>query len=282
MDFLIEEKTFELSIYECINMVESTSDQLNIYLSESFLDKSKAEDIKKEEMESSFKKFINKMLEIIGKILKSIKDFCNSARIKVAAHVQSFKLNKKLDELKDIMAKKKSKFLNKKYNYFDIKKYKAYYSDFINRYTQELKKGLNTDFKTVEDYEKWRLDMINKLSDFNYKLSDEEQWKLSISINSAIQLSDTEARNRDKNLKMVEEDGSRNIKSIENHYKKIDIENSMVNYNGKKYQLFRLKNSFIGVICSKIAQCIKTVVKFITKHTFACITGLIVVLLATK
>lgn len=79
---------------------------------------------------------------------------------------------------------------------------------------------------------------------------------------------------------MVEDSGSSAIRNLERYYKKIDTENSFVNYNGTKLKIFSLQNSFIGVICGKIADCIRKVAKFIMKHTFGCIVALIAALIA--
>jgi hypothetical protein len=273
MDFLIEEKTLDISTMQFVNEMENNGSSLVINLLESSIyDESL--------METALEDFKKVATNAIEKILDALKKFFKEVKLQMDIHIQQHELNKKLEELKDIMAKKKSKVLNKKYNYFDVKKYKAYYTEFINRYTAELKKGLNRDFKTVEEYEEWKTSMLNKLSDFNYKLSDEEQWKLSITINSAVKLSEEELNNRDKNMKMIEEDGTMAIKGLEKYYKKIDTENSFVNYSGTKLKIFSLQNSFIGMICSKIAQLIKTVVNIISKHIFACITALLVILIA--
>ena len=180
-----------------------------------------------------------------------------------------------------IMAKKKAKVMGTKFSYMDINKYKAFYTDFINRYTSELIHGMNKDFTSVDEYENWKVGMLNRLEDFNFKLSDEEQWKLSISINSAVELTEKEAQNREKDLKMVEEKGSAAIKNIEKYYKKIDVERSFVNYSKRNLKIFQLQNSTIGIICSKLMQCIKTVARFISKHALLCVTALLVVLIAT-
>lgn len=200
--------------------------------------------------------------------------------MQIEIKVQQMKLNKKLAELKDIMARKKSKVVNRKIDYISIQKYKKFYTEFIDRYTEELIKGLNKDFKTVEEYEKWRVDMLNKLADFNYKLSDEEQWKLSVTINSAVELSEKEATNRENNLKMVEQQGSKAIKRLENYYKKIDVENSFVNYDKQHLKIFSLQNTFIGSVCSKLAQAIQKVVRFICNHTIAAIGILLAFMIA--
>ena len=269
----IFEKEFDLSMMESVNMMLSSGNEFELLALEHTNDTCF--------LEASFEDFKDKVLGVLKKILDALIKFFQEIRKNIDIKVQQFQLNKKLAELKDIMAKKKAKALHTSFNYFDIRKYKAFYTDFINRYTKELIDGLNKDFKSVEEYEKWKVSMLNKLEDFNFKLSDEEQWKLSISINSAIELTEKEAKNREKNLKMVEEEGSGAIKSIEKYYKGLDVERSFVNYSEKRLKIFNLQNSLIGRICSKLMQCIKTVAKFVSKHAFACVTALLVILIAT-
>jgi hypothetical protein len=293
MEFILEERTLDISMMKFSDMLESNMSDFLYTLAESqevvteskkkpiteFAEKLKAKKTA-EKRKDKFEEFKKKASEIIQKALVAIAEFFQKVKVQIEIQVNKIKLNKKLSELKDLMAKKRAKAVNKSFSYFDIRKYKDFYTQFINKYTAELIKGLNTDFKTIEEYEKWRSQMVNKLSDFNYKLSDEEQWKLSIAVNSAVELSEKEAENRSKNLKMVEEEGSRAIKELDSFYKHIDVEHSQIDYEEKRWKLFRLKNSFIGFICSKIAQLFKTVVHIITKHTFACVTALIVVLIA--
>ena len=272
MDFLIEEKGIDLAVLQFENALESSSDVFYFTAIDNFYNNSI--------MESSLEDLKDKAITGIKKILEALKEFFKQIKIKFEVKIQQIQLNKKLEELKDIMAKKRSKALNKNINYFDIKRYKEYYKDFINRYTSELIKGLNKEFKTVEEYERWRVDMLNKLADFNYKLSDEEQWKLSVTINSAVELTSKEAENREKNLKMVEEEGSTSIKTLEKYYRKINIENSFVNYNKQNLKIFSLQNSFIGNICTKLTQAIQKVAKFICKHIIASIGILLAFLIA--
>ena len=274
MDLSFEESVLNLELLKAQDILQSESDICCLSMMEAV--RVNDEFV----MEKSFKEFMNKAAEVFQKILAALQKFFKDMRVQIQIKCQQIQLNKKLDELKNLMAKKRSQTVNKRVDYFDIKKYKAYYTDFINRYTSELIKGMSREFNSVEEYEKWRVSMLNKLSDFNYTLSDEEQWKLSVTINSAVQLSTEEANNREKNLKMVEESGSSSIKNLERYYKKIDTENSFVNYNGTKLKIFSLQNSFIGMVCTKISDCIKKVAKFIMKHTFGCIIALIAALIA--
>lgn len=275
MDFLFDELVFGTTLLTCESTIQSYSDMFLIQYLESAdrMSPEKFMNINADELKEKLSKIVKDIVEALKKFVKDIK-------IKINTEIQKIQLNTKLEELKDMMAKKRSKVMNKHYNYFDIQKYKKYYTDFINRYTSELKKGLNKEFNTVEEYEKWKTEMMNKLSDFTFKLTDEEQWKLTISINSAVKLSEEEVKNRDNNLKMVEECGSDNIKGLEKYYRTLDAGKSYVNYSSNALHIFRLQNTFIGLVCSKLAQAVKTVIRFVTKHTFACITALLVVLIA--
>lgn len=274
MDFLIQDKSFDLSLMKCCDELENIS---NKFVIECY----QVNDIDDKNIfiEASFDEFKQKFSDVIRKIIESIRKFFFDIRIKLSIKIQQLQLNKKLEELKDLLAKKRSKLVNKKYNYFDIKKYKQFYTQFINSYTAELKKGLNKDFKSVEEYEAWQTYMMNKLSEFNYKLTDDEQWRISTAINSAVELTDEEFKNREKNLKMIEEDGTKKIKDIEKCYINMGTKNSVVNYNKNSMIIFRLKNSFIGRICSKLAQAMQTLIKFVTKHIVGCILGLLAIII---
>lgn len=266
-------KSDELEQLKIMNMFESSSSVFIVNLMNS---SNKA----KYFTEASVDSFKEQMMKIFEKILKMIKDFCKDIKIKISTQIQKIQLNKKLAELKDLLAKKRAKAMKQQFNYFDIRRYKKYYTQFINRYVTELKAGLNKKFKTVEEYEQWKNYMMNKLSDFNFKLSDDEQWRLSVSINSAVKLSTEEAENKEANLKLIEDSGSKSVLSLQKYYKSIDVEKSFVNYNRVSLDIFRLQNSFIGTVCSKLWQAIRTVVRFVFKHTISTVLLLIAALIA--
>lgn len=274
MDLSFEEAVLNLEVMKAQDILQSESDICCLSMMEAV----RIDD--EVMMEKSFKEFMDKASEAFKKVIDALAKFFKDLMSQLEIKCQQIELNKKLEELKDLMAKKRSKAVNKSIDYFDVKKYKEYYTDFINRYTAELIKGMNREFQTVEEYERWRTDMLNKLADFNFKLSDEEQWKLSVTINSAVKLTEEQAHNRARNLKMVEESGSAAIKNLERYYKRIDTENSFVNYDGKKLKIFSLQNSFVGMVSAKISDCVKTVGKFISKHFVACLVGLIALLVA--
>lgn len=270
MDFIIEEKSFDLSLAKSIAIYENASSILEISIAESDSDIM---------LEASFEEFKKKASNAIEKIIKTIKEFCKKVKVKIDTQIQKVKLNHKLSEIKNMLAMKKAKALGQKFNLFEIQKYKRYYRDFINKYTSEFKQGLNKKFNSVEEYMKWEKHMLNKLDEFNYKLTDEEQWRLSRSINSAIQLSTEEYENRERNLKMIEDAGCNAIDDISKNYKKIDIDNSHANYEAQDMRIAALKNSSIGKVCSKLSRAVKTVVSFVSKHVILSLLALLAILL---
>lgn len=233
--------------------------------------------LEKDEKSESFSK---KIKQIFSKVYEKIKELIKKAQVYINAKIQSLKINYKLKELKNLLAAKRAKALKKNIKYFDMKEYRKYYSQFINKYTMELKKGLNRDFKSVDEYEQWRTEMDNKLSEFLFKLNDEDRWRLTIAVNNAVQLSSEEIQNREKNLKMVEEDGSRSIKEIEKMYSMKTQKHSFVNDGIGQMFVYRIQDSFIGQAINKLYGCIKTVVKFCAKHIFLTIAGLLAILVA--
>lgn len=272
MNFLLEEKALELSTMKCINEIENNSSTFLI----NFMEFSHIND-NDYLLEASFEDFKNKVFDIIENIIEALKKFFKEVRVKVDSYIQQHSLNKKLDEMKEILAKKRSKAMNQKIDMFDVYKYKQFYTDFINKYVSEIKVGLNKDFKSEKEYEDWKTSMEKKLSEFNYKLTDEEQWKIRASINDAIKLSENEIKNRNTIIKKYETDTESYIRDIKKSYvnssSKFSLKDDDIHIMGKK-------SSFIGFVCSKLALMVKTIYNILTKHTFACVTAVIVALIA--
>lgn len=275
-NWFIQEKSLDLELDKSLHEMKSVLSKGVITILESVTYDEKPELV----CEATFEQIKEAGLKLFKKVLDALVEFFKQLYVQIQVKVEQIKLNKKLEELKDQMAKKRSRLTNRHYDYFDVQKYKRFYTEFINKYTSELIKGMNKDFKNVKEYETWRTSMLNKLSDFQFKLTDEEQWKLSVSINSAVHLSEEASNNRIRTLQMVHNEGSASIKQLEGYYKRINPEKSFVNLDKGKITIFSMHNSFLGLVCSKIAQLIRTVAKIITKHTFLCVTALLVVLIA--
>lgn len=278
MELFIESEEFDLGIMEFEHMTESSFSVFSLDYDDAIIRTDPGFFI-----ESSLENLKKSISNAIDKLVKMIKDFCHKVLLKMQIRSEQINLNKKLEEMKTLMAKKRSIAVNRRVDIFDINKYKKFYSEFINRYTDELIKGMDKDFSSIEAYESWRAKMLDNLSDFNFKLTDEEQWKMSIAINSAVDLTEAQIKNREKNIMMIEKEGSKSLKLLESKYKKIEVENSFIKVNGKnefKRAIFDRKHNFFMFICSKIAQTLKTLITILTKHTFLCVTALIVVLIA--
>ena len=221
---------------------------------------------------------IEKMLEFLRKVLESIKQFFINIKIEFEAKIDAKKLNKQLSEMKDILAKKKAKALGQKIKYFDIQKYKKFYTEFIDRYTLELLKGLNQEFKSIEEYERWQSNMLQRLSDFNYKLSDDEQWKLSVAVNSAIELTEKEIQNREANAVLVQKYGSFTIKALEKRFQGISTSNA--NYDEMKLTLLNMKNNLIATVSDKVTKAMRFVAHVIYKYPLESAGALAVLVIA--
>lgn len=213
----------------------------------------------------------------IQNILDALAEFARKISVAMASAIQAKKLNEKLSEVKAIMAKNRSKFLDKKINIFDIYKFNKYYTEYINKYTKDIKDMASRKFNSIEDYEKWRDKMQEDLAEFNFKLTDEEQWKLSVSINKAIELSDDEVTNYKKNIALAHQYGEKTITDLKGSFKSEEkMSDSEVNPDTKAASLLRMSNNLVISFCNQIASIVRTVIRTIEKHPFATLALVIV------
>lgn len=262
MDFFIEEKRLENRMLkvELQLVTEFYTSAFEIYEADaSFMDVVKA--------------IAEKAKIILAKAIRAIQDFIANAIMKVHIRVQQISVQTKLADIKNILAKKKSQLNHKKIDVIAIVRYKKYYSDFIKTYTKELITGLNKNFKSVEEYNKWKDATIAKLDEFSFMLSDEEKWRLTSTVSDAVHLSETEFNNRESIIKMIGEDGTGTIKTIEGYYQDA-VHTSMFGDPKLSQAIFKLKNSFIGSVCSKIASCVRKAVSFFVSHLFKIIAAI--------
>ena len=213
----------------------------------------------------------------IQNILDALAEFARKVSVAMASAIQAKKLNEKLSEVKSIMAKNRSKFLDKKINIFDIYKFNKYYTEYINKYTKDIKDMASRKFNSIEEYEKWRDKMQEDLAEFNFKLTDEEQWKLSVSINKAIELSDDEVTNYKKNIALAHQYGEKTITDLKGSFKSEEkMSDSEVNPDTKAASLLRMSNNLVISFCNQIASIVRTVIRTIEKHPFATLALVIV------
>ena len=274
MDFTIEEKELDINLSKLDNYMNFI---VSNYMCEC---SSMINDSCNYVIESSFDNFKEKITEIIKKAIEMVKEFANKIKTKIDIKIQQMQINKKLTELKNLLATKRAKALGKKFSMVDSVRYKKYYKEFINAYINEVKKGLNKDFKTVEEFEKWRTHMSNKLSEFKYTLTDSERWRLSLAINDAVKLTEKEVKNRDTSVVKIKNDAMNVLETINNDFVNDAFGNSVLDLNDRKYVIFKKKHGFISFLITQIASCFKTIISFITKHTLVCVTGLLVLLIA--
>ena len=272
--YLISSKKFDLDCEKAVAEFESVNSQFLISYYEN-CDDFDYMSVYTEDAEDLREAFIT----AIQKILDALSDFTTNLIAEMSARIEAKKLNERLAEIKSVMAKERSELLNHNISIFDMAKYKKFYTDFIDRYTAEIKKMSAREFKSFEEYEEWRDKMQNDLADFNYKLTDEEQWKLSVSVNSAIHMTEDEAQNYKKNLKMAHAYGDKMISDMKSEYHKRDMGTSYVDLSDKDASLFSMKNSAIIGFCNQLSAVIKSILRTMAKHPFATL-ALIVVAIA--
>lgn len=274
MDFILEEKEFDIDLAKIDN-------SMNFTISNYICEHASMIDICDNYIiEASFDNFKESITKIIEKAIDTIRKFIEKIKIKVDIKIQQMQINKKLTELKKLLASKRSKIIGQKFNIIDTAKYKKYYKDFINVYISEVKKGLNKEFKSIEDFEKWRTQMSNKLAEFKYTLTDSERWRLSLAINDAVRLTEKEIKNRDTSVVKIKDDAMNVLETINNDFTNDTFGRSVLDLNDRKYAMFKKKHGFISHVVTQISLCFKTIISFIAKHTLACVTGLIVLLIA--
>lgn len=226
-----------------------------------------------EEVRSAF-------ITAIQNILDALAEFARKVMVAMSSAIQAKKLNDKLAEVKAIMAKNRAKFLDKKVDIIDMVKFNKYYSDFIKKYTKEVKDMASRKFDSIEEYENWRDKMQNELSEFNFKLTDEEQWKLTVSINKAIELSEDEVKNYKQNIQLAHTYGEKTIADLKGSFKSEEkMSDSEVNVESKAASLIRMSNNLVITCCNQIASIIRSVIRMIQKHPFATL-ALVVVAIA--
>ena len=219
----------------------------------------------------------NAFITAIQNILDALAEFARKVSVAMASAIQAKKLNEKLAEVKAIMAKNRAKFLSKNITIFDLAKFNKYYSEYVNKYTKEVKDMASRKFSSIEEYESWRDKMQENLAEFNFKLTDEEQWKLSVSINKAIEMSEDEVKNYKQNIELAHKYGEKTIADLKGSFKSEEkMSDSEVNPDNKAASLLRMSNNLVISFCNQIASIVRSVIRMIEKHPFATLTLVVV------
>lgn len=222
-------------------------------------------------VESTFDVVKTKLKNIGRKIIEAIHRFIYNAILKVATKMEEYSINSKLKEIKSGLIEKRINNSDT-ITYMDIRKYKKSYTEFIHTYVKEIEAGMHKNFKSKADFKEWESHMISKLDKFNGLLSKEEKWKLSTAINKAVEASEDNTGKIKDSFITINRDSKDIIEKLTNaissnkQYEKDDCGNE--------------KQSLIGYLMRKISQLVRTVVSFIFKHTFLCITAIIVAIAA--
>ena len=220
--------------------------------------------------ESAFDTIKSKLKEFGRKTIEAIHRFIYNAILKVATKMEEYSINSKLKEIKSGLIEKRINGSDT-ITYMDIRKYKKSYTEFIHTYVKEIEAGMHKNFKSKADFKEWESDMMSKLDKFNSILSKEEKWKLSTAINKAVIASEENTGKIKDSFITINRD-SKNI--IEK------LTNAISSDKCEKDDCGTEKQSLLRFLMRKISQLVRTVVSFIFKHTFLCITAIIVAIAA--
>ena len=263
----LEEKNFDIYMKKINNRVNINTSQFELTILESSRDNSVIMEAKKT--------LKDKVSELLQKVLMAIAKFISDVKIQLTVKFNQMKLNKKFSELKNVMARTKSNRVNGYVDRLDVIKYKQHYRKFINSYISEVKTGLNKNFSSEEEFDRWKNKMQDKMSEFQYTLTDEERWKLSTVVDDAISITEKNLRSRNGDLDEIQKDGEKALKEIHKSLKGNDISKSVANYTEVDTKVHKKKQGFIGFVFTQIGTCIKTIVKFVSKHLFLTVTALL-------
>ena len=232
--------------------------------------------------EFSLSDLVNGIKDFIDNLIEELLKFFSDLMMDVEARMEANNLNKRLDALKTNMAHNRVKYAGTKLSVFSVGNYKKYYTDYITKYTLELKRGLNKEFKTVAEYEAWEEDMIAKLSDFDYKISNEERWKLTTAVNKGVTLTLSEAQHRRQNLEMVRNNGTKTLKELQEYLTGSSKRSSLIETTRDEFMWFKRKDMTIKKISRKIAMVTEKVGRFISKHTLLSILIILAIIKILK
>lgn len=221
--------------------------------------------------ESAFETVKAKLKEVGRKTIEAIHRFIYNAILKAATKMEEMSINSKLKAAKEKLLEKRQEKSNYSLTYMDIRKYKAAYSDFIKTYVKEFETGMHKNFKSKDDFKEWQNKMVSKFDEFNLTLSENEKWTLTDSINKVIKDSEENSHKLKDNFITINRDSTEIIQKLSK---------AISEDKGESDDYSADKQSLIVFLMRKISQLVRTVVSFIFKHTFLCITAIIVAVAA--
>lgn len=255
MNFLIDFNIEERILDEKLNRV-------NLYIESQNKD-DEEEKIKTSTIKEKLERLIEVLKNVYNKIIDSIKGFIDDILIKMDSRIKQTALQKKLEELKEMLAKNRAYAMNGKVEAIDVEKYIKFYSDFIDKYTEDVVSGLNKDFKSYEEFERWQNTMSDRLSEFDFKLDDADVYRITVSVNSLIDLNEKEIKNREKIIRMIEDKLKESSNKIKENMSssRYDITKVMDDYKKEYPKLLDMKYAYAGNQLTAVVQVSKKVMK---------------------
>lgn len=151
-------------------------------------------------------KFIQAVKDFFKKLIDSCRKLVHNVSIKFSTDIQARKVNAKLKDLKERLAKNRAAVADQKVEAFDTGEYLRAYTTYVNFVVSGYKKIYSKEYKNYEDFRKvaskFNEDVEKKFAEL--KLSDEEAFEIKVSVAQAITMTEKELASMNSIFKSYE------------------------------------------------------------------------------
>ena len=189
---------YELNMLKAEHTFENTFDAFSLKSTqllamESTMDGDEFNDIIIEEAT----KFVNSVKEFFETLIENARKLIRDVSTKFMIDIESRSVNKRLKDMKRLLAEGKYVFTKEKVTSLSINEYLKAYTSYINAYVAEYKKLYSKEYDSIDEYED-----AYKLADerlenkrIELKIDKEDTYMIAIGAVDAIQLTEAELKN---------------------------------------------------------------------------------------
>lgn len=151
-------------------------------------------------------KFIQAVKDFFKKLIDSCRKLIHDVSVKFSSDIQAKKVNARLKDLKDRLAKNREAAAGQKIDAFDTGAYLRAYTTYVNFVVNGYKSIYSKEYKNYEDFrkvaEKFNTEAEKKFKEL--KLSDEEAFEIKVSVAQAITMTEKELASMNSIFKSYE------------------------------------------------------------------------------
>lgn len=189
---------YELNTMKAEHMFESTFDAFSLKSTqllamESTMDGDEFNDIIIEEAS----KFVNSVKEFFEILIENARKLIRDVSTKFMIDIESRSVNKRLKDMKRLLAEGKYAFTKEKVTSLSIKEYLKAYTSYINAHVAEYKKLYSKEYNSIDEYED-AYELANERLEnkrIELKIDKVDTYMIAINAVDAIQLTETELKN---------------------------------------------------------------------------------------